>query len=543
MKDRRAKYRAAQKQLQAQKERLLGKLQSRDKESTPAQSGRPLMHDQPGIGEGTPVGAAGGQGKGSQQTLGALGMVLGSLDKLVELETRITSLEKSNVYDNFRATKPRGAETSTDRHVSRSGRSRRRCPVPGLVTSGASASSRIPRGGGAGGRARRNRLSFSKQMTEATVEAPSQVYYAVRVSNHRAGSTSVDSTSRRGRPVGRGRTGGAFRPWAGVATTRGAASTFLTQLPDVHRRAQATGGRAVWGASGGRGGVAAGFRSAVADQKHLEANRRIAGARAEALRIARQDRIIREWMQRKKAAAATANRQRRSSVLSRGTGSFTVAGRRTARAVAGSAGGATGSQANTHLQEFCDIRAEYAKRTERLRRDMSHRRRGSESTAFMAGTRTPSIARRRARVSATAIASAIPVRPARMSRVGPGVGRGREPWAASVAGAFLRRGIASATESRQLAQRDREGRGLTVGGTGVRAVRAQLQQGSSGDAAGAKGSGGGGGGTCDISGSRRRDGPPWLQRARGARTLVAGVGRIIVGDGVSGGSTGGRGCW
>lgn len=280
MKARRAKYRSAQKQLEVEREQLLlGKLRSKDNDPAFTPSTTEIGQGPAGRGEG----ATGASGPGTQQTVGALNTVLGSLDKLVELEKRITSLEKSNVYDDFRSTKQARAESARGDASSSAARrtaSKERTP-PG---------DRVPNSGGPdGGSLRRSRLSFSKQKSEATVEAPSQVYYSVRV-NRRESSRLPDTTPRRGRPGRVGRVSGmmgsrpAGRP---SARTTGAASTFLTQLPDVHRRPR---GHAMRGMGGGGGGV--GFRSAVAEKKRVEAKRKIAGERAEVARIARQDRII-----------------------------------------------------------------------------------------------------------------------------------------------------------------------------------------------------------------------------------------------------------
>eukprot|EP00903_Cladosiphon_okamuranus_P014443 g13400.t1 len=113
IKARRVKYRAAQKQLEMEKQRLLlGKLHGI--ESNGPASARTDPRD--GAGNGTGAGAAGktGPGQEGRKSVGTLDTVLGSLDKLVELEKRISSLEKSNVYDDFRATKQGGAGAAAE---------------------------------------------------------------------------------------------------------------------------------------------------------------------------------------------------------------------------------------------------------------------------------------------------------------------------------------------------------------------------------------------------------------------------------------------
>lgn len=439
MKEKRNKYRAAQKQLEMEKqELLLGKLSTGDEDPALAPTEpRPLQGVTGTTGNGQP-----GAGKGAPKAVGALDTVLGSLDKLVELEKRITSLEKSNVYDNFRATK-HGSTESTIQHPSQPVRKRKDVGINSTHRR------RQPAEG-----QKNRRLSFSKQKTEATVEGPSQVYYSVRV-RRRAGSTARESAGQRRRTGGAAknsaRTGNAVAARAPSARTRAGASTFLTQLPDVHRHTKA-------GVGCPRGGE--GFRSAIATKKRLEAKRRMAGDRAEAVRIARQDRIIREWMQSKKAAAVTGARQRKSSVLS------TAAGRSMPRAGGGGGGGTASSRAapNAHLQEFRDIRAQYAKRTEKLRRDLSRRQRGPERAAFLTGTRTVAVARPKPVPAASAAA---PSRPARLSRPRPGLARSR--------GVRRHGDVTEANNRGGGARRVGSGAGLAVGGTGLRAARARRQ--------------------------------------------------------------------
>lgn len=450
MKARRVKYRAAQKQLELEKQQLLlGKLHGG------GSSGPTSARRDPRNGAGAGTGGKPGPEQGGTKTRGALDTVLGSLDKLVELEKRISSLENSNVYDDFRATKQGGAESTTE-DLSRSMGRRR---SSSRATGGAASRRRNSAGRPAVG-SRNRRLSFSKQATEATIDTPSQTYYSVRV-RRKPGSTAED-----GAPLKR-RSGGDVDNESGVAQrtrvglsrsrARGGASTFLTQLPDVHRNPRAVEHQ------GGGGG----FRSAVREKKRVEARRKMARDRAEAERIARQDRIIREWMQRKRAAAATGSRQRKSSVLR--SGGVPVPGGRTRRGAGG--GGCTSSGArDMHLQEFRDIRAQYAKRTERLRRDLSRGQKGVAGGSFLAGTRTVAVARPRA----TRAASLAPPRPSSMCRPNPSLQRGREESRTSA-------GTMRCGQTRTLGGRGvrirRAGQGarLAVGGTGLRAARARRQ--------------------------------------------------------------------
>lgn len=477
MKATRIKYRAAQHQLEIEKQQLLvGKLQGED-------GGRAMSSTpgEPGAGGHRATNQSPQeQEQGAPKTVGALDTVLGSLDKLVELEKRISSLEKSNVYDDFRATtKQRGTFPAADKppHPSNSTSTGRRRPSgPAGVGGGAFPRRRGVARPGAGEKTRR--LSFSKQKTEATVDGPSQVYYSVRV-RRKAGSISDAGAARRGRASASSgsRSGTGQRVETGAPSVRargGGASTFLTQLPDVHRDATAT----VAAAGAGRSGGAGRFRSAISENKRVEAKRKIAGDRAEALRIARQDRIIREWMHRKKAAAATGNRQRKSSVLS-GSGRASVRARvpggQTSSRVGG--GGSVRGGANAHLQEFRDIRAHYAKRTEKLRRDLSNRRKGPEGRTVLAGTRTNAIARPRPVPPAAFVA---PSRPVRMSRPKPGLERRRDVRRVAAVGVGVGRGKDSAAEERGARlRRPRQGVGMAARGTGMRAARVGRQEAAS----------------------------------------------------------------
>lgn len=459
MKARRVKYRAAQQQLEIEKQQLLiGKLQGDDGGRTSSASGDP-----------------GGRSRATNQspeeqrsgkTVGALDTVLGSLDKLVELEKRISSLERSNVYDDFGAnTAQRGGVLSaTEKSPHSTGRTRPSGPPAGR--GGAFPSRRGVAAARPGAGAKTRRLSFSKQKTEATANGPSQVFYSVRV-RRKAGSISDADSARTGRTGGVAATGsGARQAGAPSGRGRGGASTFLTQLPDVHRDA------IVSVAAGRGGGGARRFRSAISEKKRLEAKRKIAGDRAEALRIARQDRIIREWMHRKKAAAAKGSRLRKSSVLSESGRAGVPGGRAGSRVGGGSIRGG----GNTHLQEFRDIRAHYAKRTEKLRRDLSIRKNGPEGRTVSAGTRTNTIARPRP----SPAAFVAPSRPVRMSRPKPGLERRRDVRRVAAPVGAGRRSVNAAEERGEGLRRPRQGGvGMAARGTGMKAARVRRQDAAS----------------------------------------------------------------
>lgn len=372
MKARGARYRATYQDLAAEKRQLLlGKMPE-------VNGGRVATSERQGN-----TSDAGSQKRSPRpqrhKTVGALDTVLGSLNKLVELEKRISSLERSNMYDQVRASKQVDVEslagdpsTRTRTTLKSSGnqgaaqRRGRARPVPG---------------------ARIHRLSFSKQRLEATADAPSGICYSVHV-RPEAAKTTTSSSRRTERCKGKAGVGRKLK--TGVAanprSTRDA-STFLTQLPDIHRQAARPNGRS-GGRSGGGSDKNVGFRSAIMEKRRLETKRKIARERAEALRIARQDRIISEWLQRKKAATGRGARHCTSSVRSRPIVSCATDQQTITRK-----GGASNAS-NPHLQEFRQIRAHYARRTERLRRDLARdRQRGSERPAFVAGTRTIAVSR------------------------------------------------------------------------------------------------------------------------------------------------------
>lgn len=461
MKARRVKFRAAQKQLELDKQQLLlGKLHGTGTGSNGPGSAR--TDPRGGTGTVAGAGAKAGSGQGGRKTVGALDTVLGSLEKLVELEKRISSLEKSNIYDDFRTTKQGGAG-AVAKDESRSVERRRNS---GRAARG-SMSNRGSNTGRPGVGSRNRRLSFSKQTTEATIDTPSTTYYSVRV-RHKPRATAENVTSLKRRSAGSVSSSTSCARQsapAGIRSSRarGGASTFLTQLPDVRRHQRA-------GHQGGGGG----FRSAIGEKKRIEAKRRLAGDRAEAERIARQDRIIREWMHRKRAAAAAGNRRTKSSVLSRSGGASAVGGQ--TRRSAGMEGSTTrkGGATSMHLQEFRDIRANYAKRSERLRRDLSRRQKGPNGGGLFSGTRTVSVARPRA-APAVPLAPTRPGRTARTAFTNPSLqsGRGGPTFSAGI----MRRGQTRTLESRGVPRRQTEqGPRLGVGGTGLRAARARRQE-------------------------------------------------------------------
>ncbi|CAM9500686.1 unnamed protein product [Ectocarpus sp. 12 AP-2014] len=447
MKARRVKYRAAQKQLEREKQQLLlGKLHTTEIGGLASARRDPR--------EGFGAGGTAGAGHGPPKRVGALDTVLGSLDKLVELEKRISSLEKSNVYDDFRATNQGGAG-STAEDISRSVGQRRSSVRAGH----GDVPHRRSNVGRPGVGSRNRRLSFSKQTTEATVDTPSQTYYSVRVRRKPEKIVENSVHQKRRTRANMGNTSGVgLRARARASSSRvggGGESTFLTQLPDVHRHPRAVAGR-----QGGGGG----FRSAIGEKKRIEAKRKLAEERTEAIRIARQDRIIREWMQRKKAAAAGGSHRRKSSTLSRRGGALAAGGQKTRNEGGGASTNRGREGNNTHLQEFRDIRAHYARRTERLRRDLS--RKGPERRAFLAGTRTVTVA---TRPRAAPVVSLPRFRPARISSTY--VGQQRERRDSTPFEGTMRRDQTSMGEGRGGGIR-RVSQGLAVGGTGLRAARA-----------------------------------------------------------------------
>ncbi|CAM9239266.1 unnamed protein product, partial [Discosporangium mesarthrocarpum] len=367
MRARHSKYRTAQKALEAEREQLLmGKVcMNPQGEASPREGGGR------GTGTGNQSLKAGVSGK--VRTVGTLNTVLGSLDKLVEIERRISSLERSNVYDDFcmkqnraegRVRTQTGGRAVASLPRSASGQGQGKVPQAiGRVATGGTGP-----GGGRGLRSRCGRLSYTKQRTEASIKAPSQSFYTVRINPNRSPGYGC---SDRLPPV----RGGAVPAGPREVTAEGAgasrgemsvgAQAFLTALPDMR------GARGRSGCVRSRPGLRV-FRSAALEKKRREAKRRMASEKAEALRVARQDRIIREWMQRKKVAAAAATA---APICATGDDPSAVS-----MAGAGAPQGLHGrntSQASAkprcadgvHMQEFNAIRASYSRRKEALRRE------------------------------------------------------------------------------------------------------------------------------------------------------------------------------
>ncbi|CAM9692891.1 unnamed protein product, partial [Choristocarpus tenellus] len=343
MQARRAKYRSALKELEVEREQLfIGKVlepQNRSQEDKVKGEGQKHYTTN---GSGAQHRAMEGQGMGGERTVGALNTVLGSLNKLVDLEKRITLLERSNVYDDFCSSKgkskPRGKEGTECVEMDTTQAATNR------VTSGAS-------------RSGHGRLSFSKQKVEASIKGPSRYYYAVHLNRQGRGggrNCSGSAVSRTGVAQLNGRRG------RNNSLARGQVSgapSLLTSLPDVRGRSNRSG---IGG--GGRGNEGSSFRSAKMEKRRREAKKKIAGEKAEAQRIARQDRIIREWMQRKRSAAA-------SSVRCGGVGDsqrLPLAGRKIPP-------GVRRVSNSNRLEEFHSIRAQYSRRKEVLRKDLNRR--------------------------------------------------------------------------------------------------------------------------------------------------------------------------
>ena len=464
MTQRRLKYRATQRELAPKKQSLLlGKIRETGDgrvARTEGEGNRSDAHRQPL------------KGPQRQRTAGALDTVLRSLQKLVELEKRITSLERSNVYDEFRASKRGGAASaasaaSVAMDLSVQPSRKRRAPTcvgsdaaPRPREPGKPAAPRPREPGKPAAGARTRRLSFSKQKTDATADAPSQVYYSVRVRRKEETQAASSKPQNMRDKWNQGvRNVVTQRPKAGVtARSRQRPSTFLTQLPDIHNKARTVERRpAGWGCcgsavSGGKSG--GGFRGAGVEKKRLEAKRKAARDRAKTLRTARQDQVISEWIQRKKAALVSDARYRTPSVRSKSAMACAIDARTRNRV-----GGVSTSRAvpNAHLQEFRVIRAGYAKRTERLRRDLSRSKQAArEKLTFLAGTRTterprptppaPTFARRPKTYRSRLDASARDVKPKMMN------------------------------DRFQRLRRAHQGGACAVGGTGLRAARARQHE-------------------------------------------------------------------
>ncbi|CAM9490323.1 unnamed protein product, partial [Scytosiphon promiscuus] len=443
-KARRVTYRAAQKELELDKQQLLlGKLHATGTYATT--SARMDTQEGPGARPWLEARCKPGQRQLAPEKAGTINTVLGSLDKLVQLERRISSLEKSNVYDDFRATTKGAAASDTD-HVPRSVERHK------VRARGCEGSRRRSSVGRQTGGPKSRRLSFSKNTTEATIGKPGFRSYSVRV-RRKPGLATGGSAPLRRRSRGvmhNDRRSGEQNLRVGMSTSpaTGCVSTFLTQLPDVHRHPKPAKGRQTGGGS---------VRTAIREKKHLEAKRKVAAHRAEAVRIARQDRIICEWMNRAKKAAEAIEVRSGSLSSVRRPGGVPAAGRQRRRSTA---------TKNVHLQEFRDIRARYAKRTDILRRDLSRGLQGPEGRA-LAGTKTIAVACQRAPVASYSSRS----RPGKSLCTFSNLQRGTRAGVSRSLGHKARRSHARTSEGMRGSDR-RAGQGLVVGGTGLRAARA-----------------------------------------------------------------------
>jgi hypothetical protein len=337
MRSRRAEFRTVQQQLEREKHALLqGRLAGASAADTAAETQQ--QQD---------AGAA----AAAVSVSGALNTVLGSLSKLMELEKRISNLESSNAYDEQY---PAAGGSSNNQNASQAA----------SITNSSSA--------GAAGAAR---LSFTKRRTEASLTQPSKEYYAVQQHRHRqqqqsstrssynSGLRSAATTGRRlQRPAQNRRVTGAASVRSGSRTVgarsvyqqqqqqqqqqqRRGSGTFMTSVPEARRT----------------------HSSAIVEKRRVEARRKAAREQAESVRITRQDKIISEWVQQRRARAST-------NSSSSGAAAMPAAGR-AKRARTGN---------NPHLEQFRDIRAEYTKRKEALLRGMS------SGNAAARGTRTTS---------------------------------------------------------------------------------------------------------------------------------------------------------
>ncbi|CAM9225406.1 unnamed protein product [Chrysoparadoxa australica] len=299
---RRAAISRAQREVEAERHQLLqGKLVT----SAPSTRGEQQKQMQQSQRQEGPV-------------VGALNTVLGSLDKLVDLEKRISSLEQGNVYDNYLEKHPEGT------------------------------GARRGSGAGTGGR---SRLSFTKQSDQSSMNAPARTFYVAKPSRGPSASLRGGSTT-----TGKKRLGGrrAVKQRGSLTSSSKSSGTFMTTLPDVKR--------------GTRGAMHQ--RSAVMEQKRRAARQGQQRKKEETSRIARQDGIIRDWLQ-KKASQQSQVRVR---------GKLRAAGAAPRRGM-----GAGRHTSNPHLQQFHEIRSGYAKRKEKLCRDL---RKPAGVSGAARGTRT-----------------------------------------------------------------------------------------------------------------------------------------------------------
>lgn len=479
MKLRRAHYRAAQKQLQGEKKQLLeGKIS--------------VCHDQHPPGER--VGSAGVPTKGShvrqrkvhdghskegQEILyseGALSTVLGSLNKLVELEKRVSSLEKRNVYDSCLRSSRTRKQGEIDSATKRT-KASAEVPPPGAAAPALAlgrGSRCAPPSHKAGitslhpGR-KRGPINFSKQRTEATPQGPSQVYYSVRVMNREVpGPRHGQQGCRRSRPRQETRVESSpvTRPTKTMPGTQKSreSSTFLTQLPDVHRGRRAErSGELRGGRDGGDSGCGCGWfpSSERTKRQRLEAMHRVARGDSDGTRVGRQGHMN-QWMRRKKKFKSN----RRISHVSSGMRSSRVTSNR--KVPSGVSGVSDASLppsrwSSLHLQEFNNLRAQYSKRTDKLRKDLSRRNQGS-GTFITRGTRTRLTTRPRRVPVANASSHRVPAPNFRNTTAWGRNGRS----AAEVSRGNTRRVVPSGTRSR----RTRGKPGLAIGGKALSITRA-----------------------------------------------------------------------
>lgn len=205
---RHSRYKEQSRVLKAEKEKLLASGVSRRTARTGTQ--RKMR------GASSGHGGSGGNGGGGQQVQSTLNTVISSLDKLVDLEKRISSLENDSLYERLN-TKP---------HES--------APAPRKTTQ-ERISERRPR----------SELTFTKKRSLPAGGTPAKTYYSVRVTQKPRGVPVSNSTSRR--PVG--------RPGAALARQRrkqandrlssrarpgqqrnASSSTFMTGVPESSGR-------------------------------------------------------------------------------------------------------------------------------------------------------------------------------------------------------------------------------------------------------------------------------------------------------------------
>lgn len=200
---------------------------------------------------------------------GTLGTVINSLDKLVELEKRITKLERDNVYDD----------------------------ATGGMT-----------------------MSFTKKKTEPTITSPSKTYYSVKTKTSQRGGAAGGARGARGgvgagarRPVRGGGGAGASMSGGVRGRAQGVRRAYKQMGQRVSARLPRVGGKNVAGS--GRAAVDRN-RARAARARQKEERRR-----KDAARQNKQDRTIKDWLRKKKgrtapgmAGAAVRARQRKAGM-------------------------------------------------------------------------------------------------------------------------------------------------------------------------------------------------------------------------------------